>query len=195
MISGGDELSRTQHGNNNAYCQDNEISWYHWNLDPRQQDFLEFVRYVVRLRREHPVFRRRRFFQGRLIRGADVKDIAWFEPSGKEMDDDAWNNPAARCLGMRLSGTGLDEIDEYGAPVVDDPLFVMISAYHEPIAFTLPGHPEGFRWERLLDTGEVHWGRRYCLRDSRYKLRPRSLTVLRLVGVARSGRVQGTSPV
>ena len=192
MISGGDELSRTQHGNNNAYCQDNEISWYNWNLNPRQQDFREFVRYVVRLRREHPVFRRRRFFQGRLIRGAGVKDIAWFEPSGKEMDDEAWNNPGVRCLGMRLSGTGLDELDEYGAPVVDDPLFVMISAYHEPIVFTLPSHPEGYRWERLLDTAELNWGRRYCLRDSRYKLRPRSLTVLRLVGAARP--VQSAGP-
>ncbi len=181
MISGGDELSRTQRGNNNAYCQDNEISWYDWQLDERRRDFLEFVRYMVKLRREHPVLRRRRFFQGRPIRGSGVKDIAWFEPSGKEMDDRAWHNPAARCLGFLLEGSAIDEVDEQGNPVVDDTLFVMLNANPETVVFHLPPHEPGTRWERLLDTHDTNWGRRYCLRDSRYRLRGRSVVVLRLV--------------
>ncbi len=185
MISGGDELSRTQRGNNNAYCQDNEISWYDWQLDERRRDFLEFVRYVVKLRREHPVLRRRRFFQGRPIRGSEVKDISWFEPSGKEMDDAAWNNPAARCLGFRLEGSAIDEVDEEGNPVVDDTLFVMLNANPESVVFHLPPHEPGARWERVLDTFDSNWGRRYCLRDSRYRLRGRSVAVLRLVKPAR----------
>ena len=185
MISGGDELSRTQRGNNNAYCQDNEISWYDWQLDERRRDFLEFVRYVVKLRREHPVLRRRRFFQGRPIRGSGIKDISWFEPSGKEMDDAAWNNPAARCLGFRLEGSAIDEVDEEGNPVVDDTLFVMLNANPESVVFHLPPHEPGARWERVLDTFDSNWGRRYCLRDSRYRLRGRSVAVLRLVKPAR----------
>ncbi len=182
MISGGDELSRTQGGNNNAYCQDNEISWYDWNLLDRQKNLLEFVRYVVRLRQQHPVLRRRRFFQGRSIRGTEIKDIAWYEPSGAEMNDAAWSNPAARCLGYRLAGDAIEECDEMGEPIVDDTLFIMLSAYHEPVIFALPAHQEGQRWERLLDTAEANWSRRYFLRDSRYKLRGRSLVLLRLVG-------------
>ena len=180
MISGGDELSRTQQGNNNAYCQDNEISWYHWDPDLPQANFLEFVRYMIRLRSEHPVLRRRRFFHGRNIRGSDAKDISWFEPSGHEMDDDAWSNPIARCLGLRLSGTGLEECDEQGDPLVGDTLFLMLNSYHESILFRLPEHDPGARWERLLDTAETQWGRRYALRDHQYKLRGRSLALLRL---------------
>jgi glycogen operon protein len=185
MISGGDELSRTQQGNNNAYCQDNEISWSHWDMDPRREDFLQFVRYVISLRDEFVVLRRRRFFQGRQIRGTDVKDLSWFEPSGKEMDDAAWHNPAVRCLGLRLSGTGLDECDENGDPLVGDTLFVMLNAFDESVVFALPKHPAGARWERLLDTGETQWGRRSTLRDSRYKLRGRSVALLRLAGSTR----------
>lgn len=181
MISGGDELSRTQHGNNNAYCQDNAISWYPWDLDERKADFLEFVRYVVRLRRDHPVLRRRRFFQGRSIRGTGVKDISWFEPSGKEMDDAAWNNPAVRCLGFRLSGGELEELDDDGGPLVGDTLFIMMNSYHDALIFHLPSHDPDHRWERILDTAENTWSRRYTLRDSQYKLRGHSLALLRLI--------------
>jgi len=182
MISGGDELSRTQQGNNNAYCQDNEISWYDWTESRERRDFLDFVRYVIRLREQQPVLRRRRFLQGRQIRGTDVKDLAWFEPSGTEMDDAAWHNTGARCLGLLLSGAAIEECDEHGEPQAGDTLFVILNAYHESIVFTLPAHPPDKRWERLLDTAESQWGRRSVLRDSKYKVRGRSLALLRLPG-------------
>ncbi len=179
MISGGDELSRTQQGNNNAYCQDSELSWYHWDLDASQQDFLEFVRYMIRVRAEQPLLRRRKFFQGRPIRGGDVKDLAWFEPSGKEMDDALWNNPQTHCFGFRILGSDLDELDEQGAPLTGDTLFLILNGSSESVAFTLPEQAPGARWERLVDTAEANWSRRYFLRDHTYKLRSRSLALFR----------------
>jgi isoamylase len=180
MLSGGDELSRTQRGNNNAYCQDNEISWYAWELTEEQRDFLEFVKYMVRLRSRQAVLQRRKFFQGRPIRGSNVKDLAWFLPSGKELDEADWNNPSVSCLGVRIAGEGLDEFDENGEPLAGDTLFLMMNAHGEPVAFRLPGHAPGARWERLVDTAETTWGRRVLLRDHTYKLRGRSLVLLRL---------------
>src|SRR6185295_1682576 len=102
MICGGDEIGRTQRGNNNAYCQDNELSWHNWKLDRPARELLAFVRQLFTLRQQHPVLRRRRFFQGRRIRGSEVKDIAWFNPDGKEMTDEEWNQGFVRTLGMRL---------------------------------------------------------------------------------------------
>jgi glycogen operon protein len=182
MLCGGDELGRTQLGNNNAYCQDNEISWFHWDLTPVQHDLLEFTRYLVRLRKTQPVLMRRRFFQGRSIRGAGVKDIAWFEPSGREMTDADWNAHSARCLGVFLNGKQLQEIDEEGEPIEGDTLFVMFSAQHETISFTLPMPGPDDVWERILDTAEKRWKRRQRLRNHSYKLRSRSLAVFRLTG-------------
>jgi len=170
MLSGGDELSRTQQGNNNAYCQDNELSWYHWDLTPAQRNFLEFVRYMIRLRRQQPVLQRRRFFHGRPIRGSDVKDLAWYEPNGNEMDDAAWNNPAARCLGVRIAGTSLEDYDGQGNPVTGDTLFMMVNAQSESVVFTLPEHQPGERWERLVDTADTQWSRRTHLRDRRRRI-------------------------
>ncbi len=185
MICGGDELSRTQHGNNNAYCQDNEISWYHWDLTPTKQRFLEFVRFLIRVRRREPNLRRRRFFHGRPIRGTDVKDLSWYEPSGKEMDDAAWNNPVAHCLGVRIAGASTEELDEQGNPLVGDTLFLMVNASSEPIVFTLPEHLPQERWERLVDTADVHWDRSSTLRDHAYRLRGHSLVALRLKELAK----------
>jgi len=187
MLSGGDELSRTQLGNNNAYCQDNEISWYPWTLTPQQKDFLEFVKYMIRIRKHQPVLRRRRFFHGRPIRGSNVKDLMWFEPSGKEMDDAAWHNPSARCLGYQIAGSGLDECDEEGNPLEGDTLFVMMNAGSEPVLFVLPPHGPDERWQRLVDTADVNWGRRYFLRDHHYRLREHSLVLLRLVRLGGRG--------
>ncbi|HEX9880587.1 MAG TPA: glycogen debranching protein GlgX, partial [Candidatus Binatia bacterium] len=170
MISGGDEIGRTQLGNNNTYCQDNELSWLHWGLSPAQKDLLEFTRHMIRLWREQPVLQRRKFFQGRSIRGGGVKDITWFDPSGKEMDDDAWNAHFVRSLGVRLSG---EEVEEEGDPVFGDTLFLMFNAHHGAIPFVLPPPPKPKeRWERLLDTSELEprWGRRYLLRDHKYRL-------------------------
>ena len=112
MLSGGDEMCRTQRGNNNAYCQDNDISWTNWELGPEEEAFLDFTRRLVHLRQSEPVLQRRRFFQGRAIRG--VKDITWVDPSGKEMTDESWNSPRIRSLGVVYSGDGTGEVDERG---------------------------------------------------------------------------------
>jgi isoamylase len=180
MISGGDELSRTQNGNNNAYCQDNELSWYHWNLTPAQEDFLEFVRYMIRLRREQPVLTRRKFFQGRLIRGAGVKDIAWYEPNGQEMSDQDWSAHFVRCLGVRLSGKDSRETDEEGNSIDGGTLFVMLNAHHDVIRFVVPKPGRSQHWERLLDTADPRWSARHVMRGQAYHLRGRSVVVLRL---------------
>jgi glycogen operon protein len=179
MIRGGDELSQTQHGNNNAYCQDNELSWLHWDLDDEQREFLELTRSLIRLRREQPALRRRKFFQGRQLRGSDVKDIAWFEPAGAEMTDEAWNRESVRCLGVRLAGDASDEIDDAGNQIVGDTLLLLFNAHHEQIAFKLPSQKRGEFWERLLDTAEPHAVVRGFRSGSRYPLRSRSVAVLR----------------
>jgi len=152
MLLGGDEMCRTQGGNNNAYCQDNATSWISWALDDPARTMLEFTRRAIAIRAEHPVLHRRKFLQGRPIRGADVKDVVWLEPSGQEMTDEAWNTHFARCLGILLRGNGLDEFDEEGEPVRDDTLLLLLNAHRGPKAFRLPPLDEGRRWEVLLDT-------------------------------------------
>jgi isoamylase len=153
MILGGDEIGRTQRGNNNAYCQDNEISWFDWeHVDER---FLEFVRRLVRLRREHPVFRRRRWFMGRSIRGGEPRDIAWFRPDGAEMSDRDWTNGFARSLGIFLNGDEIAAPDPTGRRPRDDSFFLLVNAHDQRLRFTLPRGPYGRRWMRVLDTGEA----------------------------------------
>ena len=178
MICGGDELGRTQRGNNNAYCQDNAISWLNWELDDAQRDLLDFCRYVIRLRREHPVFRRRQFFQGRQIRGAEVKDLTWFEPNGQEMTDPAWDADFSRSLMVRLSGDSMEEVDIHGERIVDDTFLLLLNAHEDGVTFTLPPPPSQRKWERLLDTGEADWKRSATPRGTHYRLRGRSLAVL-----------------
>ncbi|MEZ5399118.1 MAG: glycogen debranching protein GlgX [Bryobacteraceae bacterium] len=180
MLSMGDEVSRTQNGNNNAYCQDNEISWMDWSPTPKQEDLRQFVRTLVQLRRDQPVLQRRRFFQGRSIRGDSSKDIAWYEPSGQEMSDSTWHQPGAKALGVWLSGRHIDETDLRGDPVSGDTLFLMFNAGDDKIIFHLPGHGEDERFERLIDTSLDQWGKHAILRDSQYRLAPRSVVVLRL---------------
>ncbi len=180
MICGGDEIGRTQQGNNNAYCQDNEISWYHWELTPEQEDFLEFTRYVVRMQHRHAVLRRRRFFQGRPLRGMGVKDLSWFDASGEEMTDESWNAPSIRYLGVRLAGEMTDEVDDEGNPVIDDTLFFALNAHHEAIRVALPRLQRRERWVRILDTADDEWRRRFVMKTRHYPLQGRSVTVFRL---------------
>jgi len=181
MIAGGDEIGRTQLGNNNGYCQDNEVSWFHWDLSPAQRNLLAFARYLIHLRRDQPVLRRRKFFQGQNIRGAEVKDIAWFKPNGKVMDDEDWNTSYARSLGVLLDGSETDEADERGIPLIADTFFLMFNAHHKTIRFVLPGLSPTERWERLLDTAETEWGRHVVLKPQSYRLRGRSVAVFRLM--------------
>jgi glycogen operon protein len=179
MICAGDEIGRTQRGNNNAYCQDNEISWLDWDVDDAKTELLDFVRGMVALRKRHPVFRRRKFFQGRRIRGAEVKDLTWFEPNGREMTDKAWEADFVRSLMVRLAGEGLDEIDEQGEPISDDTFLVLLNAADHPVAFTLPAHHPELQWERLLDTGDLLWNRPVTARRDRYRLGARSMALFR----------------
>jgi len=190
MIRGGDELSGTQQGNNNAYCQDNELGWLHWDLDDEKREFLEFTRRLIHLRREQPALRRRKFLQGRQLRGSDVKDIAWFEPTGAEMTDEAWNRDYVRCLGVRLAGDASDEVDEAGNRIVGDTLLLLFNAHHEAIAFKLPSQKRGEFWQRLLDTAEPQAGVRGFRSGSRYPLQGRSVAVLRLA--TRGGRARSS---
>ncbi|MCR4296892.1 MAG: glycogen debranching protein GlgX [Elusimicrobia bacterium] len=150
MILGGDELGRTQRGNNNAYAQDNELSWTNWTLDEAGERFLLFVRGLLKLRSEHPALRRRSFFTGPGLHGA--KDIFWFEPSGKEMTPEAWNDPAVRSLGVRLAKECIDEIDDEGNLANGDTLLILINAGPEAVEFAArPAERPGV-WERLADT-------------------------------------------
>jgi glycogen operon protein len=183
MICGGDEIGRTQRGNNNAYCQDNDISWFDWKLSKTQQALFDFTKSLIALRQRHPVFRRRRFFQGRRIRGAEVKDISWFRPDGKEMTDDDWAQGYIRCLGIRLAGDAIEEADPKGQPIVDETFLVLLNAHHEPLPFILPAHKRGLRWQPILDTAAS----RFRLKRVRilkggegYDLEARSIAVLLL---------------
>jgi glycogen operon protein len=148
MVLGGDELARTQGGNNNAYCQDNEISWYDWeNVD---EELLEFTRKLIQFRKDHPVFRRRRFFQGRRIRGTDLSDIAWFRPDGEQMTDEDWNVGYARSLAVFLNGQGIPDPDLRGQRVTDDSFFLLFNASEEPIEFCLPDRDWGASWQEAV---------------------------------------------
>jgi glycogen operon protein len=182
MVCGGDEIGRTQQGNNNAYCQDNELSWLDWQLDGARRDLLRFARYLIGLRRRHPVFRRRQFFYGRRIHGSEVKDLSWFRPDGKEMTEEDWTNSHTRCFGLRLSGDALDELDARGQRVVDDTFLILVNAHHEPIPFVLPAHRAGVRWEVLVDTRSVdaRLDRASRRGGDSYDLGGRTLALLRL---------------
>ena len=151
MLLGGDEFGRTQNGNNNAYCQDNEISWFNWQRDEKQNRLLEFTRKLIQLRREHPVFRRPKFFRAKPIPGEQIHDVMWFNPGGNEMSEEEWKSPFVRCLGMLLSGDADDLVDEHGEAVRDDTFLLLVNAHYEPIPFVLPGE-EQLEWEQILDT-------------------------------------------
>jgi glycogen operon protein len=180
MIYAGDPIGHSQMGNNNAYCQDNPTSWLNWNLQPHDRDLLAFVQRMINLRKRHPVFRRRRFFQGRPIKGANIKDLLWLSPGGKEMSEDEWRDPAVRCLGMLLSGQGLDETDERGRKVGDENFLVLLNAHHEDVGFTLPASIPSTRWSAWMDTsrdGGLRPADTYNA-GAVYPLQARSLVVL-----------------
>jgi isoamylase len=154
MLRAGDELDQTQAGNNNAYCQDNELTWLDWKLDDRKVALLEFARKLVKLRLEHPNLHRRKFYQDRSIRGSEIRDIMWLRPDGQEMTDEEWTSGWVRCLGVMLNGQTLDHVDEKGESVHDDTFVLMLNCHHEPILFYLPPPPTGDSWEVVVDTND-----------------------------------------
>jgi isoamylase len=151
MLLGGDESGRTQHGNNNAYCQDNEISWLKWERDEPQNQLFEFTKRLIQFRHDHPVFRRPKFFHGRRNRDSEIRDVMWFNPGGNEMSEEDWASPFVRCLGMLLSGDTGDVVNFEGQPIRDDTFLLLINSHFEPIQFVLPGQ-EHLGWELFLDT-------------------------------------------
>lgn len=180
MLLGGDEMGRTQRGNNNAYCQDNEISWMDWNLDQTKKELLDFTRSVIRIFKQHPVLQRRHFFQGRKIRGSEVKDLTWFRPDGREMGEEDWNNAEVRCFGILLSGDAIDEVDEEGNRITDDTLLILLNAYHEPVPFMVPPAQQNKAWELLFDTKEPARSKQILPAGKEYRMDPRSLALLLL---------------
>src|ERR1700682_143530 len=153
MLLGGDEMSRTQQGNNNAYCQDNEISWFDWDLNDQHRGLLEFTRGLIAFRKQHPVLRRRRFFEGLFLPGADIKDLTWFKIDGTEIVDQQWADAEARFMAMRVAGEAIDEREADGARISDETLLVLLNTYHEDATFNLPeAGGQDCRWELVMDT-------------------------------------------
>jgi glycogen operon protein len=192
MICGGDEISRTQRGNNNAYAQDNPISWHDWELDDERRALLEFTRQVVEIRRAHPNLRRRKFFQDRSISpgtgdrdlggGHHVMDIEWVRPDGGEMTPQEWDAGWVRCLGLRLSGKTLDDVNHVGERVTDDTFLIMLNPHTEPIRFYVPNGGPTTAWEEVLDTACLNRSPARVVRVGEYyDLAPRTLALLREV--------------
>lgn len=183
MLLGGDEIGRTQEGNNNAYCQDNEISWFDW--DKLDADLLEFCRRLINFRKDHPVFHRRGWFQGRAIHGSDVGDIAWFTLEGERMAEEEWGFGPAKSLGVFLNGEAIPNPNPRGEPVTDHNFYVIFNAHHEPLNFTLPGIDWGEWWVKELDSraGWLEEGSSIKA-GTQIKVEARSLVVLRHKPVA-----------
>ena len=175
MLLGGDEIGRTQGGNNNAYCQDNELSWFDW--DEVDEDYQSWCRQVTHLRRSHPVFRRRRWFQGRRIRG--IEDLAWFRFDGEEMSEEDWETGYAKSVGVFLNGGSIPTSDAYGGRIVDDSFFVIFNASELGLPWTVPGGAWAREWIVELDTDLVHEPGTELPAGASIDLAPRSMVVLR----------------
>ena len=180
MLLAGDEIGHSQSGNNNAYCQDNAVSWLDWDPEKMDSELLAFVKRMITLRKDHPVFRRRNFFQGRKIRGAEIKDIVWLRPDGQEMTDQEWNQDFARCLGVTLSGQAVDEVDERGQRVHDDNFLLLMNAHHEEIPFTLGPPVNNSGWVAIVDTScqTTQAADVFYVAGTHYPLQARSLALL-----------------
>ena len=164
MVLGGDELSRTQHGNNNAWCQDNELSWYEWGLREGQGEHLEFTKRLIELRRAHPVFHRGKFLAGREREGSGLPDVWWFRPDGRRMTQRDWQQPGAHVLGVFLNGQEIADRTPRGEPIEDDSFLLLFNAHYEDVTFTLPARRFGAEWmhelctfEPELEVGSQRW--------------------------------------
>ncbi len=180
MLLAGDEMGHTQQGNNNAYCQDNELSWLHWKLTPEREALLKFVRRAIAVFHDEAVFHRRRFFHGQAIQGAEAPEIAWIDPSGEEMGDDAWKTAFVRCLGVQLYGGEID-VDERGEAISGNTMLMLFNADHaNTIDFVLPptGTDDSLPWELVFDTDQEVSEEGAQLGKS-YPVKPCSMVMLR----------------
>jgi glycogen operon protein len=183
MICGGDEIGRTQVGNNNAYCQDNEISWFNW--EEMDDELCAFVMRIIHFRREHAVFQRRGWFLGRPLRGADVTDIGWFKPDGEQMTEEDWNTCFVRSVGVFLNGKGILTPDSHGDAMVDDSFYILFNAHQEGLDFKLPKSPWGELWVDVIDTNDPVpdlRGRRQIPAGDAVRVESHSMIVMRRVG-------------
>ena len=178
MLLAGDEVGRTQGGNNNGYPQDNEISWHDWALEPWQHDLRRFTRTMIRLRQEQPVLRRRRFLEGRRLGGGSSFDVAWFVEDGTEITDEQWDEGWRRSFALRLGGDAIEEQDEEGRTIVGDTLLILFNSGDAEIEFVLPPYRRGRRWHPMIDTASDTTGR--WVRRNVYRLQAHSLAILRL---------------
>ncbi len=180
MLLGGDEAARTQGGNNNAYCQDNEVSWFEWGQ--RDAGLTAFTSRLIALRRQHPVFRRRRFFQGRPLWGEGSSDIAWFRPDGTEMDDEDWQQGRAKSVAVFLNGDAIASPDARGERIVDDSFLLLFHAHHENLHFTMPPERFGVGWVTVIDTADAWREGEQVKHGEQLALTGRSVVVLRRAG-------------
>ncbi|MDQ2075307.1 glycogen debranching protein GlgX [Marinimicrobium sp. ABcell2] len=178
MLVAGDEHGRTQRGNNNAYCQDNEISWLKWDMSDEDQELFEFVKRLITIRRNHPSFRRRHFFEGAVDDGSGVKDIFWLNPNGVEMSREEWNHANARSLGICMPGEGIRDVDSRGEPVTDDDFLLLLNAHGDEVVFKIPELLGIQTWTVILDTYLPSSSlKRFCV-DDEYSLPGHSLVLL-----------------
>jgi isoamylase len=179
MLLAGDEFGQTQDGNNYAYCQDSPVAWLDWHFSAEQRDLFDFVREVTCLRKAQPVFRRRHFFQGRQIYGAEIKDLYWLKPDGTEMSEADWNAGHVRCICMVLPGDQITETAEHGERIVGDSFAILLNAHHEAISFRLGARRRDARWSCVIDTAAPRAALRVFEHMSYFPLQARSFVVLR----------------
>jgi glycogen operon protein len=176
MLAHGDELARTQMGNNNAYAQDNELTWVDWALDPCQTQMVEFTRKLIAIRQAHPVLRRRHFFKGAIVEGSTQKDVTWIRPDAKELQEQDWRDPSSHVLGMLIDGAATDEVDERGHAVCGDTLLMILNGGEQDVAFSLPALGGDKIWVIMVDTAKEDMP---VVRDSAVVVQAHSLMLLR----------------
>jgi glycogen operon protein len=181
MISHGDEYGRTQHGNNNAYCQDSELAWMHWDWDESQRKLFEFTKKMIAIRREHPILHPRRYFKNRKIQGEGVFDIRWINTEGKDMSQEEWDTSFIRVMGMMLNGELMKEMDEFGNDLKQEILLILVNSYWETVPFTLPKDGLGQEWEVLEDTSWEENPEAPVHVKDKFDLEARTLVLLRNV--------------
>lgn len=177
MISHGDEYGRSQNGNNNVYCQDNELSWFRWKWNEEEKQFYEFVRKIIQIRNNQHVLHKRRYFEGRKIYGREVKDIRWLNSDGSDLSEDEWNHYNVKCFGLLLNGRLMNETDEFGNHIEGDALLLLLNNQDEPVPFTLPPQDLSSEWELLIDTFNENTDP-VNIRDV-YEIKERSLVLLK----------------